>query len=58
MRDLELIGGPLDGAHAEDNERLKDGENILIEDENGGAGAVYTVHHGALEFNAQLTFGT
>jgi len=56
MKEIELIGGPLDGAHAEGDKILKDGENILIEDDEVG-GAVYTVHDGVLEFNAGLTFG-
>jgi len=56
MKELEFIGGPLDGARAEGDKPLKDGEHILIEDDEGGD-SVYTVHDGVLEFNAGLTFG-
>jgi hypothetical protein len=57
MRNLELIGGPLDGAMAEDDESLREGDNVLVEGDNGEL-AVYTLHLGLLEFNAPITFGT
>lgn len=56
MKEIELIGGPLDGAHAEDDDRLVEGQNVFVHDDNG-VGIIYTVHDGCLEFNSRLTFG-
>jgi len=57
MKDIELVGGPLDGAHAEEIGLISEGQNIFVQGEDGTE-IVYTLHNGLLEYNSHLTYGT
>lgn len=56
MNEIELIGGPFDGACAEDGGELSEGDHIVIETDDWPK-VIYTLQEGCLKFDASLTFG-
>ena len=56
MKEIELIGGPFDGAVVADNDVLVEGDHIVVEPDYS-IKAFYVYQHGLFEFDSWLTYG-
>ena len=56
MKDVELVGGPYDGALAETAATLHEGDWIVVENDHA-SGAIYTMHGNVLLYDSEKTFG-